>query len=364
MRVSAKDASNDPLADRNGKWFVVLGSGPTGPIDGTSYQFLAQSDQNLRLFVLDLKSGATLTTINTGLPNAFAGSMLNSVMDTDLNYQDDVMYIPYVKKSALDGTWTDGGVLRLATKEDVDPSNWAVSTLMDGIGPVTSSVTRLQNPATRTLWVFFGTGRYYYELGGTADDASNQRRIFGVKEPCFDHVTGKFDPACTDYWLASDLKNVTNVANVEPNPDTASGYNGWYIDLDADYTSSGISDPTVRAERVITDPLAATSGVVYFTTFKPFSDSCSLGGTSSIWAVKYNSGGDASSLLKGQALIQVSTGSIEQLKLSDAFKDSVTGLNTGNRKSAQLQGVPPMQQGLSIIGSPAPVKRVLHIKER
>jgi type IV pilus assembly protein PilY1 len=303
--------------------------------------------------------------------NAFAGSLLNSVMDTDLNYQDDVMYIPYVKKAG-DGTWTDGGVLRLSTKENSDPTQWAVSTLMDGIGPVTSSVAKLQNNTSRMLWTYFGTGRYYFEQGGNIDDPSNRRRIFGVKEPCFNHTTGLFMPNCTA--PVAGLTDVTDVANVQPNPDTATSYNGWFIDLDADLTNGNVpgfivSDPTVHAERVITDPLAATSGVVFFTTFKPFSDTCTFGGTSSIWAVKYNSGGSAGSLLKGQALIQVSTGSIEQLNLKDAFKDRAPsgndlGTHTGDRKSVQMQGVPPMQQGLSIIGTPAPVKKVVHIKER
>jgi len=54
----------------------------------------------------------------------------------------------------------------------------------------------------------------------------------------------------------------------------------------------------------------------------------------------------------------VSTGSIEQLDLSTAFTEA------GGRKSASLEGVPPTAQGLSIIGTPPPVKRVIHIKER
>ncbi len=369
LRMSVKAGDGTPLPAKNGRWFVVLGSGPTGPI--TSQQFLATSDQNLRLFVLDLRDGTlqTAAPIDTGVQFAFAGSMLNAAKDTDLDYQDDVLYIPYIKK-ASDGTWggtNGGGVLRLSTGESVNPNTWTVSKLMDNIGPVSSSVSKLQNNAQKTLWTFFGTGRYFYALDGVADDADDRRRLFGVKDPCFNAVSGTFDPSCTTTVAAGDLTNVTNVANVEPNPDTAVGYKGWFIDLDEDGKNGNVTpvaDPTVRAERVITDPVAASSGVVFFTTFKPFSDICTMGGTSAIWAMKYNSGGDASTLLKGQALIQVSTGSIEQLNLAEAFRDSVTGLNTGNRKSASLQGVPPMAQGLSILSTPAPVKKVLHIKER
>jgi type IV pilus assembly protein PilY1 len=140
---------------------------------------------------------------------------------------------------------------------------------------------------------------------------------------------------------------------VPTDPDAA-GFKGWYINLDGD----GVPNSSLRAERVITDPLASTNGVVYFTTYKPYSDQCALGGQSFLWALKYNSGGSAGTLLVGKALIQVSTGAIEQLDLSNAFTAA------GGRKSAGMEGVPPTAQGLSILTTPAPVKRVLHIRER
>ncbi len=342
--------SGMPDKFKNGKWFVVLPSGPTGPIDTAYKQFLGRSDQPLKLFVLNLRDGSLAATITTGISEAFAGSMYNATLDTDLDYQDDVVYVPYVAKAA-DGTWTDGGVGRLTTKEDPDPTHWVWSTVMDHIGPVTSAITKLQNNATHTLWVFFGTGRYYFEQSGATDDGAGQRQIIGLKEPCFS--TGGFDPSCTSYRTLSDLTNVTNVANVPANPDVST-FKGWYINLDGD----AVPDATFRAERVITDPLATTSGVVYFTTYKPYSDECALGGKSFLWAVKYNSGDAPGTLLKGKAIIQVSTGSIEQLNLSDAFTEA------GGRKSAGMEGVPPTAQGLSILSTPTPVKRVLHIRER
>jgi type IV pilus assembly protein PilY1 len=273
-------------------------------------------------------------------------------MDTDnpVDYQDDVVYIPYVKK-ASDGTWTDGGVLRLSTREDQNPANWSVSTVMDGIGPVTSAVTKLQNNTTHKLWVFFGTGRYFFELSNSTDDAAGQRRIFGVKEPCFS-ITG-FNPDDVNCTSVSGLTDVTDIGNVPANPD-ASGFKGWFISLDGD----GVPDATLRAERIITDPLATSGGIVFFTAYKPYRDQCALGGKSFIWAVKYNSGGAPGTLLKGKALVQVSTGSIEQINLADAFTDA------GGRKTAGMEGVPPTAQGLSVLSPPKPVKRVLHMRER
>ncbi len=278
--------------------------------------------------------------------------MYNVTLDTDLDYQDNVIYVPYVKKAG-DGTWTDGGVGRIVTKQDPDPTNWSWSTLIDGIGPVTSTVAKLQNNSTHTLWTFFGTGRYYFEQSGTTDDGSGQRQIFGVKDPCFS-LSG-FDPSCSSSSSLSLglLTDVTSTVNIPTDPDNSS-FKGWYINLDGD----AVPDASFRAERVITDPLATTSGIVFFTTYKPYSDECALGGKSFLWAVKYNNGASAGSLLQGKALVQVSTGSIEQLNLRSAFSEK------DGRRSSGMEGVPPTAQGLSILTSPPPIKRVLHIRER
>jgi len=341
----------------NGNWFIVLGSGPTGPISTSDQQFLARSDQNLRLFVLDLKTGSLVRTIDTSIANAFAGSMLNVTHDTDQDYQDDVVYIPYVRKDAAAGTWTQGGVLRLSTKEDTSPNNWAVSTVMDGIGPVTSSVVKLQNDKKNTLWLYFGTGRYYFEQTAIVDDADGQRNLFGIKEPCFS--SSGFDKNCTSSAAFASLTDVSSNPSADPSLIPA----GWYINLDASgsYTyTEGSSNITrnYRAERVITDPLATTTGLVFFTTFKPYTDICAYGGKSFIWSLKYDSGGAPGALLKGIALLQVSTGSIEQIDLSSAFTQK------NGRRTIALEGVPPTAQGLSILSTPPPLKRTIHIKER
>jgi len=350
--------------DKNGKWFVVFGSGPTGPIDTTDQQFLGRSDQNLRLFVLDLKDGSLQRTIDTGIPFAFAGSMLSATNDPDVDYKDDVVYIGYVKRtgSSPNYTWTDGGVGRLVTKEDATPANWVWSQVIDGIGPVTSSVAQLQNQRKGILWLFFGTGRYFYELGTTTDDADNQRRLFAVKEPCFS-LTG-LNTNCTTTVGLGSLTNVTSIGSV-PSEDTAnsSSFNGWYINLEPSgnytYNEGGTSVTRgYRAERVITDPLATTTGLAFFTTYKPYSDECGLGGKSFIWAARYNTGGSGGTLLKGTALLQVSTGSIEQVNLSQSLTEM------GGRRTSALEGVPPTAQGLSLLSPPPPVKRTMHIKER
>jgi len=347
VRINAIDpVTSQPNKDLNGHWFVVFGSGPTGPTTGSpEYQFLGRSDQTLKIFVLDLKTGNLMSgyPYDTMISNAFAGSMLNSTHDPDLDYQDNVIYIPYVSIDTTTNTWTKGGVYRLITREDITPSNWDKSKVIDGVGPVTSAVVRLQNNKTNTLWLFFGTGRYYFKLSGAMDDPDNPRRLYGIKEPCFTAIKDNLTCSST----ASASSDATNKADLNPDDVT----DGWYINLDS--ASGGY-----KAERVITDPLSTTtSGLVFFTTFKPYTDLCASGKTL-IWAVKYSTGGAPGALLKGKALVQVSTGSIEQVDLSAAFTEKE------GRRTTALEGLPPTAQGLSILSTPPPVKKTIHMKER
>ncbi len=386
---------------KNGNWFVVFGSGPTGPIERADTQFLGRSDQNLKFFILDLKTGALKETIDTSIPNAFAGSMFNSTIDVDppafhpapvSPYQDDAIYVGYTRK-ASDNTWTDGGVGRIQTFDSTNPSvtPWAWSNLIGGIGPVTSAVTRLENIKQNppALWLYFGTGRYFYEIQNNADDGSGRPQLsgssygfelFGIKDPCFTSPATFETTLCPSSTTVSSgsLTDRTSLSSCTSNTDCPEPAAGWYINLDTSnnysycgqYTTNNCTGggtcaqnpiPTqgYYAERVITDTMATTSGLVFFTTYKPYSDECGLGGKSFIWATRYNTGSAPnSSLLKGVALLQVSTGSIEQKQLSNAF----TG--AGGRKSVAMEGVPPTAQGLSLLSAPPPVKKVMHIRER
>jgi len=385
VRINALSGSTRDVT-LNGEWYVVFGSGPTGPIDNTNNQFLGRSKQNLKFFVLNLKTGTLDQTIDTGITEAFAGSMINSVADFNLDYQDDAIYAGYVKKvgSGTSATWTDGGVGRILTA-NTTPTNagggsWKWGKVIDGttadpIGPVTSSVARLQNRNFDTNWLFFGAGRYFFENPPTGtnttpdiDDADVQRRLFGIKDPCF--VGGTINPTTcgsTSPVAFSTLTNVTNIGSV-PTESSAnlSGFKGWYINLDpsANYIYDNAATRAFRAERVITDPLATTSGVVFFTTYKPYADECALGGKSFLWALRYNTGGAPSyAVMKGKALVQVSTASVEQLDLSTAFQGDAA-LHKDGRRTGAIEGVPPTSQGLSLLSQPPPVKRIMHMMER
>ncbi len=346
---------------QNGKWFAVFASGPTGPIDTAKTQFLGKSDQNLKLFVVELATG-TVTTIDTGLSNAFGGSLYNGAADLgrvhDLavgRYNDDVIYLGYTQKDSTAGTWTKGGVLRIVTKEDANPSNWVVRTVIDNIGPVTSSIAKVQDLSSfpQALWLYFGTGRFYYRYDTTLDDPLGKRAIYGVKDPCFS-APSAIDSTCTTTVTTANLDDQSTITTVD--------YTklGWFINLDPALQSDGTEATTLAtmalgAERDITDPLAV-SGAVFFTTYAPSADICDLGGYTYIWAVRWNTGGALS--LRGNAVTQVSTGVIQELDLSSAFGQR------GKRRTAGFIGMPPKTQGLSIQVPPQPIRKFMHIREK
>ncbi len=208
LRISEKKADGiTPDHNKNGHWFVVFGSGPTGPINTSTHQFLGYSDQNLKVFVLDLATGALLRTFDTAIPYAFSGSMYQAAIDFDQNdttkngfYSDDALYVGFTRAETnppvATTKWNMGGVLRLLTKEDSDPANWALNTVIgcdstisatDCIGPVTAGVTKLQNykAGQESVRFFFGTGRFFYRVADVIDDADIGRRLYGVKEDCY-----------------------------------------------------------------------------------------------------------------------------------------------------------------------------------
>ncbi len=377
--VRIKDATDTGSGpQRNGKWFAVYASGPSGPINNS--WFMGITDKKLTIFVLDLKSGQLVRTFSSAAPSstntqftlpvdapAFAGSLSGATTDTDKfdttragAYSDDAIYIGYTRanNATAPTAWDKGGVLRLLTYNDPDPANWKISTLIDGVGPVTSAVTKLQDATKSQLWLYFGTGRYYTK----DDDPTNVQSLFGLKDPCF-ITSNKFAPTCnTDSFYAAPTVSAatstagatfTGLVNQTNSVGTvAASDKGWKIDLGA---ASGSNYP----KRVITDTLASTSGVVTFTTFTPSKDVCSYGGSTSVWAVKHDTGGSGAAKLKGQLLMQLSTGAFEQVDFSKAFTENSL------RETGTYKGVPPATPpSITANTNHFPTKRFLHIQER
>jgi type IV pilus assembly protein PilY1 len=324
---------------KNGRWFVVFGSGPTGPVDIATRSFLGRSNQNLKIFILDLKTGRLVRKIDTGKSSAFSSAIYQTSIDIERGtpgvpgrMSDDVFYIGYVQG-------TSGGVLRVITGDNPDPLNWTVSDLISGVGPVSSSPAKLLDRKNGNLWVFFGEGRYFFK----SDDPSTRRRILGVKDPCY--TGGDIQRGCTSSVSLSSLSDATTSPPQE-------APQGWYIWLDPESTD-------YMAERVISNPSALPNGVVLFPTIAPSEDICSFGANTYLWGVRYDTGGAASyGQLKGETLIQVSTGELKKVVLESAFTEK------GGRRTGAIVGMPPKSRAMIVFSRPKPEKRIIHYERR
>jgi len=427
----AKTGATMPVHSTNGRWFAVFASGPTGAIAAST--FSGHSDQNLKLYIVNLNGGSTFnkcssagaTNCNywvkdTGIPFAFANSITGTSIDLDRwnqqkdgNYSDDLIYITYTKAN-LDSSgypansrtpvnvgdivspWDKGGVLRLVTNHNPDPFTWFTSLLIDNTGPITSAVGRLQDrnspsqwraPALGNLWVYFGEGRFYQP----GDDLSATRKFYGVSDPCYNQYAGNSSGTYTlysgdnasQYALGtnaatcpsvslSDLVDQTSTITATSTNTLPNTYKGWYVSMSAATNGSTASEK--GSERVLTDVRADTNGIVYFTTFTPNTDVCVPGGTTSMWAVKYDNGGTppAASLV-GKTPVQTSGGGITMLNTSSVFKlnnnrkldGSIVITNSDGTTSTldqSLGGIASRDRGNSIGSNPAR-RKILHSQE-
>ena len=349
IHIPYKEGDGTENKDKNGYWYVAFASGPDD-YDGTVHQ-------PLYLYVLDLKtgdlqrkwqlsgSGSSCTSSSTltcqtdlvGNYNAFAGRFFESQTDLGINYSDDLLYFGYT----YEGSSWDGGVLRLVTGNDPDPANWTVSKLIDGVGPATSGVTRLEDTGNGNLWVYFGEGRYFT----SDDDKDANRTIYGVKDPCYG--AGSMNTSCTTLTK-------TNLTDVTDNAAAIISNSGWYINLDSSGSGYG-------AERVITDTVATTNGWVFYTTFMPTSDICGFGGNTYMWMVNYDNGGVPQNV-GGVVFVQVSTGAIKKIELSKEFGVG-TGTSGGRKLTTPITGAPSPSSGITVIKPPKPIKSLIQWRE-
>ncbi len=405
VRINTKSPASATIGDadttKNGRWFAVFATGPSGPIDTASHQFMGRSDNELKIYVVDIHpdmsngwvKGTNYWVLSSGIANAFASDLTDSVIDVDRwnsssssYYSDDAVYIGYTKPKS--GTspveWTDGGVLRLLTNDSLDPANWSLSTMIDGIGPVTSSPTKLQDRKNGKSWVFFGTGRYFYKNNSGTDDPDSQRYLMGITDTCYNGTANTMNAGykkINNVWTKqgcgatapaalglTDLQNQsTTVVSTLP-----SGKKGWYIALDppGDYAlGAQMVTSSYKAERVITNTTAAFNGVVFFTSFLPTDDICGYGGNTLVWAVDYLSGGTPpGSTMKGKLLVQLSGGEFVTVDLASAFKangDDTQQTHGDRRMKASLSGHGLAgSRGGSLQNASQPVRKILHIMER
>ena len=306
-------------SEANAKWFVLLGSGPTG-YDG-------RSGQEGRLFAIDLKTGpgsnnANVTDFQSGQSGSTMGDLIS--LDANLDYRTDVVYGGSVIDKGS-SPWT-GRLYRLTTGTNgtapfggtIMPANWGrgnkVTILLGDFACSTAGCTGANEPGpiptapgvtmddSSNIWVFAGTGRFY----DPADNANTDTQyFFGLRDPV---LIGSCTETDQKNCQQKDLVNVSRATvcvvctgNQVTDPTNASvtalmgtatttlqglvaSKQGWYTTL---LPPSG----PPAGERVLASP-TVIGGIVLFPSFTPTAGNlCSGGtGTGSLYALFYLTG--------------------------------------------------------------------------
>ena len=278
VRVESRAGRDRPEDDR---WFVVCGSGPT------DYQ--GNSTQPAHLFVVDLKTGNLVQEFEGNKAPGFMTGPLS--IDADLDFNTEVIYIG--ESYCSEGGW-GGSVYRLSTKvceeeecKDprvwsyaTNPRHWIFSTFFHSPQPVTANLNASLDEGL-SLWVYFGTGRYYHFLDRL--DSGIPHYFFGIKDSCY-------RGGCSKEVVLSELYDSSRVVIHQGGTVSGASQVGWNeFCAEVQRRKGWYSNFFLRGERLIAEP-SLMGGMLFFTTFTPDDDICSTDGISSLYTLYYQTG--------------------------------------------------------------------------
>ena len=245
----------------NGSWGAIFGNGYNN--DGTG-----QSG----IFILDLKTGAVIRKLMTGVGSLATPNGIGSVVAVDSD-GDDTADIVYAGDLA--------GRLWKFDLSDPNPANWNIAyggtplfraRVSGNNQPITTAPEITPHPLGGYL-LYFATGQYV-----DVNDPTNtlQQTLFGVWDK------GDSNLQRSDLTQQSVTGVVAlggnNYRTVTNNTIDWSSSHGWYMDL-----------PT-SGERVAVDPIMR-DGRIVFTTLIPDSSPCTAGGTGWLMELNFKNGG-------------------------------------------------------------------------
>jgi type IV pilus assembly protein PilY1 len=300
------------------RWFAVFGSGPTtykGERQNGDSKFGPTSLQG-HVYMIDLKkiinkeSGfltkKDIKDIDPNDLNAFMGDP--GSFDAERDYVSDVIYMG--KTFGSFGSWK-GKVYRILTRNNIDPGQWSITTLLNPEKPVLTRPTVSMDTKMQP-WVYFGTGRLF-TAGPDSDTVDKAAQaLYGIKEGgsngCWDTVGHKWKVSCsgppnpvTDLFNSgeatvyegggvssggSKLESILTLVSdkIDP-PSGLGGTDGWVLNL-------------ANGERILQN-VAVLAGVVLVPSYTPKeglnedptkSDTCNTQGTSSLYGLQYQAG--------------------------------------------------------------------------
>jgi type IV pilus assembly protein PilY1 len=193
--------------NKNGEWYVVIGSGPMNP-EGTS--FTSQP----KLYFIDLRNGNIVKSVNIPAPSGVSFAVGDiAVVDVDSDYQDDVIYFGVYGKTNAGNVW--GNFYRLSLRSGSGYKSVSALTSSDictaidlstfataGNTPPVFGAPNFTKDENGKLWVFFGTGRYVMDSSDKAISYDNY--LIGFKDENWN------SGACPTAYTRAQLTDVTN----------------------------------------------------------------------------------------------------------------------------------------------------------
>ncbi len=331
--------SGPAVLTRNGKYYVMFLSGPTG-LDGSSNQDLHaftltinprnSSDTRDPKLGIDMIESIDVWTSGSNIKNAIGGRLFTTGVDINGDGNTDFVFFgesdtPSGKLSGL-----KGGVIRVYLDHD-DPGNWDFTEGFLNLAqqPITAKVETAK--CFNRWYLFLGSGRYF-----TASDAYPTQRDFITAVPlyCTDFSDPSTCPSSINYVHGSEESVCTDFSAVTKT------HQAWFIELD------GADGSDYLKERLITDPTVSSQDMVFFTTTQPVgpAKACETGGHTRVWAMNCATGeaiNDYSCAaaqvkdLSGTIYLQTSTGAINRILVADSFTDE------GGRATPWIEGIPP-----------------------
>lgn len=253
--------SSKVLWDHNASFDSDLGQVMGKPLianlnDGTTALLvpngLNSTAEHAVLFVLDLRTGAKIAEIDTGVGSAAAPNGLASPRGWDVDGNGTVDYVyagdfrgnvwKFDLRSGSAGSWGIAGGHALYA-----PTS-------PGTQPITGGVTIAVDPSTGKRWIFFGTGR----LLTTNDITDTTRQTwYGVIDD--DAAAAAVTRTGMTARNIAQFDSATRNRAFEPHAALPGGSKGWYIDLDLPPGNTLEGERMVGDQQVVKNALIAAS---------------------------------------------------------------------------------------------------------
>ncbi|TKB73925.1 MAG: hypothetical protein E8D46_08575 [Nitrospira sp.] len=358
--VRTNPSSDNEVSNTNAKWYMVVGSGPTGYGGGTT--------QSAGVFAVNLATGpgvgnSLVQRFTVGSWNSFIGDIAS--FDRNLDYRTDSVYFGRV---IHDGSlpWR-GKLYRLTLGETMAgptpvfgtgaASAWGISSggnrvpteILDAftgtcaptpcaaptieMGPIATAPGIAIDDAAK-VWIFTGSGRYYSAADktdttpqyfvGMKDSVINLTCTQSSETNCQDNdlldvtsatvcIVGQGD--CGQVAGTNQVTGVTGATSFTSLISLIQSKDGWYTTLPQSGAANG--------ERVLAGPVVF-AGIVYFPTFIPTNDICASSGTSYLYSLYYKTG--------------------------SAYQESIIGTTPGASGKVNVSGKISLGEGLAFGG--------------